>query len=143
MDMNFLYAILIALAPVVITILVSRAYNIFHGLITFLVLGYALLFCLDLFAEKLPAELALYLGMGEIGCPLPYGTVAIYSMINVAVVDLLTKAGLENLISNKNFKYYLLGGYVLLFVISQVIASAIRRRRVAKINRLRRYLRRY
>ena len=47
MDINLIPAILIALIPVFLTIIVSRLYNVVHGLITFLVMGYVLMFCLQ------------------------------------------------------------------------------------------------
>ena len=57
MDMNLLYAILIALVPVVITIIVSRLYNIIHGLITFVVTGFLLMFCFEAFGSNIPAAI--------------------------------------------------------------------------------------
>ena len=143
MDMNFLYAILIALAPVVLTIIISRAYNIVHGLITFLVFGYVLLFCLGEFGDKLPEQMQMYLGLAGLEVPLPFGTLALYQMIHMAVLDLMGQIGLEKLLLNENLKYFILAGCAVIFIISQIIASKIRKSRVAKVRKLRRYLKRY
>ena len=147
MDLNFLIAILIALAPVVLTILVSRAYNIFHGLITFLVMGYVLLFCVDMFGASLAPEVLMYLGVSAVpsfsSFPLPYGTLGLYLAIHTAVLDYMNTAGLATLLADPNLKYYILGACAVVFLVSQLIAMRIRKKRVAKIKRLRRYLKRY
>ena len=133
MNTNLLLAILIALVPVFLTIIFSRRYNIFHGLVVFLVASYGLILGLDALGGKVPSAISQYFDV----------TLSLYNVINGVVVDLINKAGLSKLIANKNFKYILLGAWLVVFLISQIIATSVRRRRVAKINRLKRYLRRY
>ncbi len=133
MDMNLLYAILIALVPVVITIIVSRLYNIVHGLITFIVTGFLLMFCLGVFGENLPAEIMAYIP----------GTCSLYTIISDLISGLLGKVGLAELLAQDYGKYILLAIYLVVFIISQIIASAIRKSRVEKINSLKRQLKRY
>lgn len=133
MDMNLLYAILIALVPVVITIIVSRLYNIVHGLITFIVTGFLLMFCLEAFGGNLPAEIMGYIPT----------TCSLYTVICDLIADLLDKVGLASLLAQDYGKYILLAIYLVVFIISQIIASAIRKSRVEKINSLKRQLKRY
>lgn len=142
MDMNLLIAILIALVPVVVSILFARRYNIFHGLIVFLTAGYVLLFAVELLVDHLSPEYLVYLGMAGEVADLPFGTLSLYQMINNVLTTLLDDAGLVELLAD-NLKYAVLAAYVVIFLVSQIIASKIRKARVAKIKRLRRYLRRY
>lgn len=140
MDMNLLYAILVALVPVVLTIILSKVYNIFHGLITFLVSGFVLIFCIDAFAANMPAELLAYL--------LPAGegshcTCQLYYAINDFVYSALGQLGLADFLAADYAKYVLLAAFVLVFVISQVLSSVVRKKRVEKERNMRRQLKRY
>ena len=133
MDMNLLYAILIALIPVVITIIMSKVYNVIHGLITFLVTGYLLIFCLSIFGGNLPTEISGYF----------IDTNSLYICINQFVIDALKVAGLGDLLKEPFGVYIVLAMFVVLYVISQVISSALRKKRVEKINSLKRQVKRY
>ena len=124
---SLLVAILIALIPVVITIISSRLYNVIHGLITFLVMGYVLVFCLEVFGANLPAEVQELLPT----------TCGLYISITSTVQGWLSGVALfEN-------PYIVLAVYVVVFVISQIIACAIRKARVERIKLLRRQVKRY
>jgi hypothetical protein len=59
------------------------------------------------------------------------------------IADLLDKVGLASLLAQDYGKYILLAIYLVVFIISQIIASAIRKSRVEKINSLKRQLKRY
>ena len=133
MDMNLLYAILIALVPVVITIIVSRLYNIVHGLITFIVTGFLLMFCLEAFGSNIPAAIM----------EIVPNTCQLYTLIAELIEELLGKAGLADLLAKEYGNYVLLAVYVVVFLISQIIASAIRKSRVEKIKNLKRQIKRY
>ena len=134
MDMNLLFAILIALIPVVLTIISSRLYNVVHGLITFIVMQYVLMFCLQVFGANLPAA---------INECLPAVT-GLYTQINDMVLGLLNSVPfIANLLAQSYGPYIVLGAYVLVFLISQIIACAIRKSRIEKIKILRRQLKRY
>lgn len=133
MNMYLLYAILIALIPVVITIISSRLYNIIHGIITFIVMGFILTFCLQVFGANLPAELT---------AELP-AVLALYTGMQTVVVDGLSQIGLQEVLTADYGVYILLGVYVLIYIISQIIACAIRKARVEKIKSLKRQVKRY
>ena len=140
MDMNLLYAILIALVPVVLTIILSKVYNIVHGLITFLVTGFLLYFCVEAFQANLPAEIVSYLIPGQEGA---FATCELYYAINSFVVSALTQVGLADFFAWEGAAYVVLGAYVLVFIISQIIACAIRKKRVEKEKSMKRQLKRY
>ena len=134
MNIYLLYAILIALIPVLLTIISSRLYNIVHGLITFLVMGYVLMFCLEVFGANLPAEINEHLPT----------TCSLYTSINGLVLGLLNSvAFIANLLAQPYGPYITLGVYVLVFLISQIIACAIRKSRIERIRILRRQIKRY
>ena len=133
MDFNLLYAILIALVPVVVTIIFSKVYNIFHGLFTFLTFSFLLCFLFTHFGSSLPVELAAQL-------ELVLGT---YVYINTFVLDSLKLIGLESLLTASYGEYILLGIYVVIFIVSQIIASVLRKKRVEKIKGLKRSVKRY
>ena len=134
MDINLLLAILIALVPVVLTIIFSRLYNVVHGLITFLVMQYVLMFCLEVFGGNLPEAITK-------NFPVVCG---LYSSFNDFVLSLLKGVPfIANLLAQSFGPYIILGVYVLVFLISQIIACAIRKSRVEKIKFLRRQLKRY
>lgn len=133
MDINFLYAILIALVPVVLTIIFSKVYNVFHGLFTFLVFSFLICFLFTQFGDKLSPELSGHL----------ITTLGTYVCINSLVLDLLGMVGLESVISADYGVYVVLGIYVLIFIVSQIIASILRKKRVEKIKGLKRSIKRY
>lgn len=134
MDINLLFAILIALAPVVITIIFSRLFNVVHGLITFVVMGYVLMFALDVFGANLPAAISEHLTT----------TCALYASINGLLVGLLNSVGfIANILTQSYGPYIILGAFVLVFIISQIIACLIRKARVERIKLLRRQVKRY
>lgn len=126
MDMNLLYAILIALIPVVFTILISRLYNIIHGIISFFTASALLILCLTSFGESLPAEVLA-------GCAL---SCSFYDMINGFLVEVLALVGLNGLGNVLDAGQLLLVILVVLFLVSQIISSVIRRRRVRRIKQL-------
>ena len=133
MDLNLLYAILIALVPVVVTIIFSKVYNVFHGLITFLVFSFLLCFLLTNFGDKLPAEITANLTIVA-------GT---YAAFNSFILDCLKLVGLESILAADYGVYVVIGIYVLIFIISQIIASVLRKKRVEKIKGLKRQIKRY
>ena len=133
MDLNFLYAILIALVPVVLTIIFSKVYNVFHGLFTFLVFSFLICFLFAQFGDKLSPELSGHL----------ITTLGTYTCINSLVLDLLGNVGLESVINADYGVYVVLGIYALIFIISQIIASILRKKRIEKIKGLKRQIKRY
>ena len=139
MDLNLIYALLIALIPVVLTVIFSRRYNLFHGLISFVVFSFLLLFCLDAFSKNVPAEILGYLVGTETGLNL----VSLYSMMSNVIAHYLSKAGLSEVFAQTYGKYVLLAIYVGAFILSQVVASVIRRHRVNGIKSLKRQAKRY
>ena len=66
MDINVLHAVLIAMIPVVIAIILSWAYNVVHGAISYLVMTFLLVFSLEAFEATLPTGLAEALVNGEV-----------------------------------------------------------------------------
>ena len=140
MDMNLLYAILIALVPVVLTIILSRVYNIVHGLITFLFSGFLLYFCVEAFQANLPAEIVAYLIPGQEGA---FATCELYYAINSFIVSALTEIGLADFFAWEGAAYVVLGVYALVFVISQVISGIILKQKIEKQKSLKRQLKRY
>ena len=136
MDINLIPAILIALIPVVLTIIVSRLYNVVHGLITFLVMGFILMFCLqadvfgggihELIAQHFPKTCGIYYAIDEL-------VLALFSGVPF----------ITNLLAQNYGPYVALGVVVVVFVISQIIACAIRKARVERIKLLRRQVKRY
>lgn len=134
MDMDLLFAILIALIPVVLTVIFSRLYNVVHGIITFLVMGYILMFCLNMFGANLGEAIITHTNT----------TCALYAAIDGLVMGLLNSVGfIANLLAQSYGPYIVLAVYVVIFLISQIIACAIRKHRVEKIRLLRRQVKRY
>ena len=60
MDMNLIYAMLIALIPVVLAIIFTKIYNIVHGIISFLFFGAILMLCLHIFGDKMPVTMTYF-----------------------------------------------------------------------------------
>lgn len=139
MDMNLLWAMLITLAPVVLTVLFSRRYNFFHGLISFFVFSYLVLFFVSAFQTKLPAEIVAYL----VGTGGSFGLLTFYSSLYSLLGTGLSKLGLSSLVEANYWKYIALAIYVVIFVVSQIIASVIRSHRVNNIKNLKRQVKRY
>ena len=133
MDMNLLYAILIALVPVIITVIMSRVYNIVHGVITFLVTGHLLMFCLGMFGVNLPKEIMDYTAI----------TCSLYTAIGGLVNELLGSLGLAELLAGDLGVYILLAVFVVIFVVSLIFASVFRKKSVEKVNSLKRQVKRY
>lgn len=134
MDINLLFAILIALVPVVLTIIFSRLFNVVHGLITFLVMQYVMMFCLGVFGANIPAAITGHLP----------AVTGLYTTINDMILGLLNSVPfIANILAQSYGQYIVLGVFVLVFLISQIIACAIRKSRVEKIKILRRQLKRY
>ena len=140
MDMNLVYALLITAIPVVLTVIFSKRYNVFHGVISFVVFSYLLIFFLSVFAEKVPADIYKYL-IGADGNPC---LLTFYiALVNAAIFG-LNQLGLEAVLSNADYgQYVLLAVYVVVFVVSQIIASLIRKHRVNTIKNLKREIKRY
>lgn len=133
MDTNLLFAILIALVPVLVTVIASRLYNVIHGVITFLFMGHLLMFCLTVFGGNLPAELL----------EATNGACALYVALDDLVVGLLNSVGLASLLEGTYGVYIVLAAYLVVFLISQIIAGALRKKRVERVKILRRQIRRY
>lgn len=134
--MTELYALLLSLVPVLLAVMFARRYNFLHGLIAYLVMSYVYAFCLDQFANGFSGELRVYLAMYS-ATPL-----AIYSYITTQFLKIDFLA--ELLVKNPDLvKYILLAVVLLVFVIFQVIASAIRRSRKRRAKSLVKQAKRY
>lgn len=133
MDLNLLYAILIALAPVVLAIIFTKIYNIIHGVISFLFFGAVLMLCVTIFGDKIPA-------LGEFGGFYAAFTVTMCELISGPVKSVLG----DLLVKNPNLLFYVYFAVVaLVFLISQIISSCIFRRRSRKRKNLLRQAKRY
>ena len=134
MDINMIPAILIALIPVFLTIIASRLYNIIHGLITFVVMSFVLMFCLDVFGANIhelirahfPATCGLYITINEL-------VLAVFAGIPF----------ITNILAQPYGPYVALGVVAVIFLISQIIACVIRKNRIERIKVLRRQIKRY
>lgn len=134
--MTELYALLLSLVPVLLAVMFARRYNFLHGLIAYLVMSYVYAFCLEQFANGFSGELRVYLAAYS-ATPL-----AIYSYIitQFLKIDFLA----ELLVKNPDLvKYILLAVVLLVFIIFQVIASAIRRSRKRRAKSLVKQAKRY
>lgn len=140
MDLNLIYALLIALIPVFFAVIFARRYNVIHGLISFVVFSFLLIFCLSAFEKNIPADILKYLVGGE---ETGYSLIAFNSLLNGVITHYLSKAGLATVLAADYGKYVLLAIYLVVFILSQVIASVIRRHRVNGIKSLKRQVKRY
>ena len=131
MNMELLFAILIALVPVLLTILAARLYNVIHAVITFLAMQYVLVYCLNMFGATLPPVITDH-----------FPTVlALYNAIDEFVVGLVNAFGFGPMLEQMPF--LLLAVYGVVFLISQIIACIIRKHKIEKAKILRRQLKRY
>lgn len=131
--MNLLFAVLIAMIPVIIAVIAARFYNIIHGLFMFCFSGFVLIFCLDIFGANLPAEIMAHIPT----------TCALYISMDAVVVRALEVIGVAGLFPEEYTAYVVLAIYVVLFVACQIVSSAIRKSRKEKINNLKRQIKRY
>ena len=132
--LNELVGLLIALVPVILAIIFTKRYNMVHGLITYIVFSYLLVFCLGQFGDKLPAEmLAQALVFSQ-------GTTYLVGYLNGLLLKI---PGLNSLLEGENGKWFYLGVYVLLFIIFQIVSSVIRSKRKKALQRLKRASKRY
>ena len=126
---DLLLPILIALVPVIIAVIGARIYGILHGFITYLFMGQLLIFCLAMFGDNIGAELA--------------ASTAVHTVLHTKIYDFVV-VGLENIVSNEQIaKYVILGLFLLLFIVSQVIGCSFRKRSIEKTKKLKREARRY
>ena len=132
--LDILLGLLIALLPVIIAIIFTKRYNMVHGLITFIVFSYLLVFCLGQFGDKLPAELFAQ------ATAFSNGTVFLVGYLNGLLLKI---PGLNTLLEGEHGKWIYLGVYVLIFVIFQIISSVIRCKRKRAFQRLKRACKRY
>lgn len=139
MDMNIVYALLIASAPVILSVLLAKRYNVVHGLITFLFTGYLLLFALSYLGKHLPADITKYL----YGVEQKFAFLSLYNGLYFVFGSVLNLIGLGKYLTGGYAEYVILGAYVLLFIISHIIAVGIRRHRINGIKALRRQVKRY
>ena len=130
---ELLLPILVALVPVILAVIGARLYGVLHGVITYLFMGQLLMFCLGMFGANLGADLA---AAAEAHCVL-------HTKVNEFVVYLFNQFGFASLIEGENGAYVILGVFLVVFLISQIIAGGIRKRRVEKTKILRRQIRRY
>lgn len=139
MDINLIYALLVVLIPVVVSLIFTKRYNILHGLATFLFTSYLLLFLLSLFNNRIPEDIAIYL-YGKDG---KFGFLTLYNGFYFVIVYAFNEIGLGNYLKNEYVQYVVLGIYAVIFIISHIISVAIRRRRINGIKALRRQVKRY
>lgn len=131
---DLLFPILIALVPVIIAVIGARIYGILHGFITYLFMGQLLIFCLAMFGGNIGAELAASTAVHA----------ALHTKINSFVIASLKQIGLECLVSDEQTaKYVILGLFLLLFIVSQVVGCLFRKRSIEKTKKLKREARRY
>jgi hypothetical protein len=126
-DVNILHAVLIAAIPVVIAIVLAWGYNVIHGLISYLVMTFVLVFALEAFATNLPVELAASLSkvMGTHIFIYEYAISWIYPLEYTTA------------------KYVMLAIMIASFAISQILSSLIRKAKVNKIRSLKQKVKRY
>ena len=126
-DFNIIHAVLIAMIPAIVAIVLAWAYNVLHGAISYLVMTFILVFSLQAFATTLPLELAEALEsvMGTHNFMFDY----MISWVNPLEASMA--------------KYVMLGILIASFIISQVLSSLIRKAKVNKIRSLKQKVNRY
>ena len=146
MDMNLIYAMLIALIPVVLAIIFTKIYNIVHGIISFLFFGAILMLCLHIFGDKMPVTMTyfevfggFYTGLSGFLCNPSNG------LVTFVAYGLLGIFGLGDVVVNNPQVafYFYLAIIGLIFLISQIISSRIFRRRASRRRELKRQAKRY
>ena len=136
MDINLMFAVLIALIPVFLTIIFSRLYNIIHGFITFIVMSFVLMFCLqaDVFGSSIQPQIAEHLTKA---C-------GVYTAVNEFFLAVFANVPfISDLLSQNYGPYVALAAVAVVFIVSQIIACAIRKSRVEKIKSMKRQIKRY
>ena len=126
-DINILHAVLIAMIPAIVAVVLAWAYNILHGAISYLVMTFLLVFSLEAFSTTLPAELAE--SLVEV-----MGT-------NQFMYDYMIKWAYP--LEYSTAKYVMLGILIASFIISQILSSLIRKAKVNKIRSLKQKVKRY
>lgn len=127
MDINVLHAVLIAMIPVVIAIILAWAYNVVHGAISYLVMTFLLVFSLEAFEATLPAGLA-------------------EALVNVMGTNEFMYNYMIGWLYNLDpsiAKYVMLGILLGVFIISQILSSVIRKAKVNRIRSLKQKVKRY
>ncbi len=113
----------IGLIPVLFAILFSKRYNVLHGLVTFFFVTYVLFFAIQelssfsFFTKIISSE------MNE-GLTILFGIPRELICAGLAKISFVSK-----LVEMKFAKYIVTGVVVVAFIVCQLVASAIRRRR--------------
>ena len=139
MDLNLIYALLIASLPVIFGLIFAKRYNIVHGFVTFLLTSYLLLLALSKLQNHIPVEITNIL-YGKDGY---FGLLMFYKGFYEVVAVSLNLAGLTNILVPPYGEYVILAPYAVLFIVSHIISAIIRRHHVNSIKALRRQVKRY
>ena len=126
-DINVLHAVLIAMIPVIIAIVLAWAYNVIHGAISYLVMTYLLVFSLEAFATTLPEGLSIALG----------DVMVMHEFMFEYMISWIHP------MEYSTAKYVMLGILIASFIVSQVLSSLIRKAKVNKIRSLKQKVKRY
>ena len=146
MDMSLIYAILIALVPVVLAIIFTKVYNVIHGIVSFLFFGAILMLCLKIFGEQMPETMVyfeqfggFYNGVTNLCCNPENG------LVTFVAYTVLNALGLGDIVlNNPDFVFYFyLVLVAIVFLVSQIIASCIFRKRARRRKNLQRQAKRY
>lgn len=130
-----LLAVLLMLLPVILAVIMSKTFNVVHGIITFFLVTYLFMYLFefdffntlmfDTLADKSSffADLSGLLGAG----------LSIFHFLATPVTYLLSLLtdveALNEILTGSMGHHILLGGLVLLFVLSQVVGSVLRKNR--------------
>lgn len=127
LSLNMLIVILITFVPVIFAIFMGKRYNVFHGIVTYIFVSYLFAFLsteFNVFQYLLPAtgsELIMYISMLELVITYPYLLVA-------GGIDKIP--GSEVIMEGEYASYIVLTAVALIFIISQVIASSIKAKKI-------------
>ena len=139
MDLNLIYALLIASLPVVFALIFTKRYNIVHGFVTFLLTSYLLLLALSNLQNHIPVEITNIL-YGKDGY---FGFLMFYMGFYYVATYAINVIGLADLLLTPYAHLIILIPYITLFIVSHAISVAIRKCRVNRIKALRRQVKRY
>lgn len=140
MDLNSIYALLIATIPLFLSLIFTKRYNIIHGLVTFLFTTCVTVVAVSLLSNHIPAEVYAYLS-GEASY-LPYHT-ALFSKSYTLYSKGMNLVGLSNVLDATYSQYVFLGLFAVVFLVSHIISVMVRKHRVNTIKALRRQVKRY
>ncbi|MFI3252517.1 MAG: hypothetical protein R3Y60_05215 [bacterium] len=124
-SLESLWIALIIFLPILLALISSKTWNVVHGIITFLLASFLLSY-VDSF------ESLGLLGKILTGDNLQMGKDAIEMIckpINLIIDQLVNIESLNSILTGEMSNHIILGGLVLLFVISQVVGSMFRRNR--------------